>query len=162
MSSPALQAKMAKRLQREIENSKKCTNPYIWYAPVSEDNLEWHFTIRGPDKSPFEGGLYHGKIVLPPNFPFSAPDFYFLTENGRYTINQKICLSISGYHNESWQPAITIETMVQMIQVFMEDYTDARRGISFIETSEETRRALAKKSVDYCCPKCGKVANLMR
>ena len=25
--------------------------------------------------------------------------------------------------------------MVQMIQVFMEDYTEARRGISFIETS---------------------------
>lgn len=68
-------------------------------------------------------------------------------------------MSISGYHNESWQPAITsrgllfcsqlVETMVQMIQVFMEDYTEARRGISFIETSEETRRALAKKVLHF-------------
>ena len=35
--------------------------------------------------------------------------------------------------------------MVQMIQVFMEDYTNARIGISFIETSEAVRRELAKK-----------------
>ncbi len=39
--------------------------------------------------------------------------------------------------------------MVQMIQVFMEDYTEARRGISFIETSEETRRTLAKKVLHF-------------
>ena len=34
--------------------------------------------------------------------------------------------------------------MVEMIQVFMEDYTDARRGIGFIETTEAERRRLAK------------------
>ena len=35
--------------------------------------------------------------------------------------------------------------MVQMIQVFMEDYTDARIGINFIQTSEAERRRLAKE-----------------
>lgn len=32
-----------------------------------------------PKGSPFEGGVYHGRIVLPNNYPIGAPDFYFLT-----------------------------------------------------------------------------------
>lgn len=35
--------------------------------------------------------------------------------------------------------------MVKMIQVFMEDYSENSRGISFIMTPESTRRELAKK-----------------
>ena len=43
------------------------------------DNQTWHFTVRGPKGSPFEGGVYHGRIQLPDNYPIGAPDFYFLT-----------------------------------------------------------------------------------
>uniref|UniRef100_A0A1I8F893 UBIQUITIN_CONJUGAT_2 domain-containing protein n=1 Tax=Macrostomum lignano TaxID=282301 RepID=A0A1I8F893_9PLAT len=33
----------------------------LYYAQPLEDNLfEWHFTIRGPVDSDFEGGVYHG------------------------------------------------------------------------------------------------------
>lgn len=34
--------------------------------------------------------------------------------------------------------------MVRMIQVFMEDYSDAANGIGFIHTSVEERKRLAK------------------
>ncbi|KAF3844196.1 hypothetical protein F7725_013537 [Dissostichus mawsoni] len=34
------------------------------------DNLfEWHFSVRGPPDSDFDGGVYHGRIVLPPEYP---------------------------------------------------------------------------------------------
>ena len=33
------------------------------------------------------------------------PNIIFLTPNGRFATNQKICLSISAYHPESWNPA---------------------------------------------------------
>ena len=69
--------------------------------------MTWHFTVRGPKGSPYEGGVYHGYIQLPSDFPFSAPDFYFLTENGHFRVNSKICLSISSYHKEMWQASIT-------------------------------------------------------
>ena len=30
-----------------------------------EDNIfEWHFTIKGQKDTPYEGGLYHGKVIL--------------------------------------------------------------------------------------------------
>ncbi|CBK25207.2 uncharacterized protein [Blastocystis hominis] len=105
MNTASMKAKQARRLAKELENAQKCTNPYIWFRPLPDNQLIWHFTIRGPDKSPYEGGVYHGRIELPDNFPFSAPNFYMMTENGRFKINQKICFNISAYHNESWQAA---------------------------------------------------------
>ena len=153
--------RMTKRLNKELENALECHDPYIWYRPVTEDKQTWHFTIRGPKGSPFEGGVYHGRIELPDEYPIKAPDFYFLTENGRYKINTKICLNISGYHLEQWQPATTIDAMVRMIQAFMEDYSEAANGLGFIQTSVKERKCLAKLSRDFICPKCGKILDLM-
>lgn len=45
-----------------------------------KDNLfEWHFTIRGPEDSEFEGGIYHGRIILPPDYPMKPPSIILLT-----------------------------------------------------------------------------------
>ena len=30
-------------------------------APLEGNMFEWHFTIRGPAGSDFEGGVYHGR-----------------------------------------------------------------------------------------------------
>ncbi|KAF9087510.1 Ubiquitin-conjugating enzyme E2 32, partial [Mortierella sp. AM989] len=47
--------------------------------PLDTDIFEWHFTIRGPEETDFEGGLYHGRILLPNNYPFAPPSLMFLT-----------------------------------------------------------------------------------
>ena len=45
-----------------------------------QDNIfEWQFAIRGPRDSEFEGGIYHGRIQLPPEYPFKPPAFMLLT-----------------------------------------------------------------------------------
>ena len=67
--------------------------------------FEWHFTMRGPDNSDYSCGFYHGRIVFPADYPFSPPSISFLTPNGRWEVEKKICLSVTGYHPESWQPA---------------------------------------------------------
>ena len=85
---------------------------------IQQNNIfEWHFTLRGPTETPYEKGLYHGKIVLPSDFPMSPPDIYFLNvlvlcipnvkENGRFEINKKICLTITSFHKEEWSPSWT-------------------------------------------------------
>ena len=38
-----------------------------------------HFTIRGPKDTAFEGGVYHGRILLPSEYPFKPPNIVFLT-----------------------------------------------------------------------------------
>ena len=45
-----------------------------------QDNLfEWHFTVRGTINTEFEGGIYHGRIVFPPEYPMKPPNMMFLT-----------------------------------------------------------------------------------
>ena len=54
-----------------------------------------HFSVWGPHATPFEGGLYHGVIQLPQNFPYSAPEVQLLCESGRFYPYKSIC--INGY-----------------------------------------------------------------
>lgn len=37
-----------------------------------------------------QGGLYHGRILLPPEYPFKPPSFLLLTPNGRFETGQKV------------------------------------------------------------------------
>ncbi len=80
--------------------------------PLESDLFEWHFTLRGPPNSSYSEGVYHGRIVLPPTYPLRPPSFRFTTPNGRFEANREICLSISGHHEETWQPAWGIRTAI--------------------------------------------------
>ena len=114
-----------------------------------------HFTIRGPPApSPYAGGIYHGRIILPPQYPLRPPAFRFLTPTGRFEVNREICLSISGHHEETWQPAWGVRTALVAIRSFMD--TDAKGQLGGIECSKEAREKMAKESGAWKCPACGK------
>ncbi|XP_056674567.1 ubiquitin-conjugating enzyme E2 J1 isoform X4 [Monodelphis domestica] len=147
LKSPAV-----KRLMKEAAELKDPTDHY--HAQPLEDNLfEWHFTVRGPPDSDFDGGVYHGRIVLPPEYPMKPPSIILLTANGRFEVGKKICLSISGHHPETWQPSWSIRTALLAIIGFMP--TKGEGAIGSLDYSPEERRALAKKSQDFCCEGCG-------
>ncbi|KAJ1636639.1 ubiquitin-conjugating enzyme/RWD-like protein, partial [Pavlovales sp. CCMP2436] len=74
-------------------------------APLEGNLFEWHFTVRGPVETAFEGGRFHGRLILPPEYPFKPPAVMLLTPNGRFEVRKRICLSISDFHPEQWQPA---------------------------------------------------------
>jgi ubiquitin-conjugating enzyme E2 J1 len=120
-----------------------------------QDNMfEWHFTMRGPDDSEFEGGIYHGRILLRSEYPFKPPDIMLLTPSGRFEVNTKICLSISGFHPKNWQPAWSIRTILTALQAF---FTTAPEGaIGSLDCSQSVRRMYAKESVHVKCDLCGK------
>ncbi|XP_066171232.1 ubiquitin-conjugating enzyme E2 J1 isoform X3 [Sylvia atricapilla] len=147
LKSPAV-----KRLMKEAAELKDPTDHY--HAHPLEDNLfEWHFTVRGPPDSDFDGGIYHGRIVLPPEYPMKPPSIILLTANGRFEVGKKICLSISGHHPETWQPSWSIRTALLAIIGFMP--TKGEGAIGSLDYTPEERRALAKKSQDFCCEMCG-------
>ncbi|KAK5136957.1 hypothetical protein LTR08_001464 [Meristemomyces frigidus] len=124
-------------------------------APLETDLFEWHFTIRGPPSpSPFDGGLYHGRIVLPPAYPLKPPSFRFLTPTGRFEVNREICLSISGHHEETWQPAWGIRTALIAIRSFMD--TSGHGQLGGMEASEEVRKRMAGQSTSWKCAACTK------
>lgn len=121
--------------------------------------FEWHFTIRGPTGSDFEGGMYHGRILLPPQYPMKPPNIVFLTKNGRFEVGTKICLSISAYHEETWQPAWGIRTMLEAIISFLP--SEGAGAIGALDWSKDERKKLAIESRSFCCPLCGEISKLL-
>jgi ubiquitin-conjugating enzyme E2 J1 len=118
-----------------------------------------HFTIRGADGTDFEGGIYHGRILLPPEYPFKPPHIILLTPSGRFETNTKVCLSFSAYHPELWQPAWGIRLILEALISFLP--TPADGAVGALDWSSVERKRLAAKSVHYLCPTCGKTADLL-
>ncbi|KAI8594517.1 ubiquitin-conjugating enzyme/RWD-like protein [Dissophora ornata] len=68
-----------KRIMQEARELVREPSTEFAASPLDTDIFEWHFTIRGPEETDFEGGLYHGRILLPNNYPFAPPSLMFLT-----------------------------------------------------------------------------------
>jgi len=101
--------------------------------------------------------MYHGRIVLPPTYPLRPPSFRFVTPSGRFEVNREICLSISGHHEETWQPAWGVRTALVALRAFME--TDPRGQLGGLDASDPVRRRLAAESRAWRCPACGARSN---
>ncbi len=67
-----------KRLMREAIELKDPTTMYA-AQPLEENLFEWHFTILGPQGTDYDSGLYHGRIILPTEYPMKPPSIIFLT-----------------------------------------------------------------------------------
>lgn len=59
-------------------------------APLENNIFEWHWTLRGAPGTEFEEGIYHGRVVLPSEYPFRPPSLLVLTPNGRWEVNKKV------------------------------------------------------------------------
>ncbi|CBF78587.1 hypothetical protein AN7338.2 [Aspergillus nidulans FGSC A4] len=150
-------SRSVRRLMKEAAELSSSPSPHFHAAPVSDSNLyDWHFTLAGPPPpSPYAGGIYHGRIVLPPTYPLRPPSFRFLTPSGRFEVNREICLSISGHHEETWQPAWGIRTALLAIRSFMEG--DANGQVGGLQgVSDEVRRQWAGTSRGWRCDLCAK------
>ncbi|KAI1810686.1 ubiquitin-conjugating enzyme/RWD-like protein [Poronia punctata] len=156
MATPKFNTKSPtiKRILREAAELSNSPSPDYTAAPLESDLFEWHFTLKGPPKSPFAEGIYHGRIVLPPTYPLSPPSFRFTTPSGRFEPNREICLSISGHHEETWQPAWGVRTAIVALRSFME--TGASGQIGGIDSSDAVRIRLAAASRSWRCAMCAK------
>lgn len=141
---------------QELSAAAKHPNPTFHAAPLSEDNLhEWHFTLLGPPApSPYAGGIYHGRITLPPAYPMKPPNFRFLTPSGRFEVNREICLSISGFHEETWQPAWGVRLALTALRGFMGEEGTAGQ-VGGLESPRPVRERLARESKGWKCAGCG-------
>ena len=94
-------------------------------------------TFAGPESSPYEGGLYHGKLVFPAEFPFKPPSIYMITPSGRFRPNTRLCLSISDYHPDTWNPAWSVATILTGLLSFM---LERAPTMGSVETTENEKR----------------------
>ncbi|XP_041980944.1 ubiquitin-conjugating enzyme E2 J2 [Aricia agestis] len=133
------------RLKQDYLRLKKDPVPYVTAEPVPSNILEWHYVVKGPEKSPYEGGYYHGKIIFPREFPFKPPSIFMITPNGRFRTNTRLCLSITDFHPDTWNPAWSISTILTGLLSFMLEKTPT---FGSIQTSDYQKRCFAAESLE--------------
>lgn len=120
--------------------------PYIRAEPLPTDMLEWHYCIQGPEDTPYVGGYYHGTLIFTQQYPFKPPSIYMLTPNGRFEVNRRLCLSISDYHPDEWNPSWCVSSILTGLLSFMLENSVA---LGTIETSTVAKVRFARASLSW-------------
>lgn len=137
-----------KRISKEILMYKKDNFkfPNLFLRYKEDDLLKWYFIVYDLKETVFENGVYFGKIILPNEYPLRPPDFIFVTPNGRFQTEQKICTTFSSYHQETYTSTWNIMTMMEGMISFMTD-KNPDIGLGSMETTIEDKKNLANNSL---------------
>ncbi|KAG1660784.1 hypothetical protein FOA52_011325 [Chlamydomonas sp. UWO 241] len=133
------------RLQKEYKTLLKEPVPHITAHP-SSNLLEWHYVLEGAAGTDYSGGVYHGKIVFPAQYPFKPPSISLFTPTGRFAVNTKLCLSMTDYHPESWNPMWSVGTILTGLLSFM---VDPQQTTGSITSTTAEKQVLAKASLPF-------------
>jgi ubiquitin-protein ligase len=136
------------RILKEIEEIKK--NPDKNYKIfVSESNImDWYIQYSNIDDERFKDGEFLLHIKLHEGYPYKAPEFKWLTPNGRFEINTKICYNISTYHENEWNPLWRMRTIIiGILSMLLEKQTT---GIGHINSTNSVQfKKFANDSKEY-------------
>lgn len=137
-----------RRLTKELKALQKdpMKSPKITVNPLESNILEMHFVIEGSKGTPYENGIYHGKLVFPKDYPLKPPSVMMLTPSGRFQPNRRLCLSMSDFHPETWNPMWSVSTILTGLYSFM---IETAPTLGSVETSVRQKRQLARQSLDY-------------
>lgn len=135
-----------KRLNKEYRQIQQNPPPYIVARPHEDNILDWHYVLTGPPDSPYAGGQYHGRVTFPTEYPFKPPRIKMCTPSGRFEVNQRLCLSMSDFHEELWNPSWSVATIINGLLSFM---TGDERTTGSIVTTEAVKHKLAKESKKF-------------
>lgn len=114
--------------------------PYIWYVLLSG--------FSGDDNE-FEGGEYLVRMEAPEKFPYEPPSFYFMTPNGVYGVETKVCIHIGEYHKADYRAALGMRGFAEQLVSGMIGWKSLGGGISILSTKNEEKKKLAKASREY-------------
>ncbi|ETO36805.1 hypothetical protein RFI_00256 [Reticulomyxa filosa] len=137
------------RLRKELkklENDKSSMEAFE-AKPLANDIQTWHYIIKGPKDTPFEGGYYHGVLVFPKDYPYKPPSIQMLTPNGRFQTRTKLCLSNSDFHPESWSPFWSVSNILMGFISFMCE--EGTAGVGSMNSTAEHKKCLALQSLEF-------------
>lgn len=87
-----------------------------------------------------------GKLHFPELYPYKPPAVYMITPNGRFKCNQRLCLSMSDFHPETWNPLWSVSAVLTGLLSFMLGNEDT---VGSVQTSNAHKLKLAKASHQY-------------
>ena len=136
------------RLEREKRAIDGENSTNMLSGPMPNDLFEWHFTFRGSEGTDYEGGLYHGRILYPEDYPLGSPEIVLLNRNGRFEPGRHVWCT----EYDNWHPIMNIRTIIESLRA---DFLEEEFGLARIQADSATRRLLAQESRAFRCEECG-------
>jgi len=136
----------SRRLQRELAALAREPVPHIVARPLEDNILEWHYVIAAAADTPYAGGHYHGRLRFPADYPLRPPAVLMLTPSGRFKTNRRLCLSMSDFHPESWNPMWSVATILTGLYSFM---LEDAPTLGSVDATAAQRRELAARSLAF-------------
>ena len=95
-----------KRIQRELTLYQNAPIDGIKIEPDSNDIRIWKASVKGPEGSPFEGGVFCITIKFPVEYPFKPPDLTLTTKmwHPQWNIDGYISVCALGIDPSDWTP----------------------------------------------------------
>eukprot|EP00124_Ichthyophonus_hoferi_P002530 Ihof_evm2s176 gene=Ihof_evmTU2s176 len=108
------------RIQKELADITLTPPPNCTAGPKEDSLEEWSATIKGPEGTPYEDGIFFLDIAFPKDYPFKPPKITFKTKIYHCNINSNggICLDIL---KDNWSPALTIAKVLLSISSLLTD-----------------------------------------
>ena len=89
-----------------------------------------------------------GKLLFPPEYPYKPPGVIMLTPSGRFKCNTRLCLSMSDFHPETWNPMWSVSTILIGLQSFM---AEEQATTGSITSTLQTKRQCVIDSLRFNC-----------
>mmetsp|Transcript_18791 Transcript_18791/g.35256 ORF Transcript_18791/g.35256 Transcript_18791/m.35256 type:complete len:202 (+) Transcript_18791:116-721(+) len=112
-----------KRLEKELQDiralAKDGKEAQVSADSVENDLTHWKAWLKGPEGTPYSGGLFDIDIEIPVEYPYNPPKMKFDTKIWHPNISSQtgaICLDVLG---KEWSPALTIRTALLSIQALL-------------------------------------------
>jgi ubiquitin-conjugating enzyme E2 J2 len=141
-----MSADAIRRLQKELQAIKRNPPDNIVAVPDESNILNWHYCIKGPKDTPYEGGYYHGKLKFPPEYPFAPPSIIMITPNGRFKTDTRLCLSMSDFHPKEWNPLWSVSSILVGLLSFM---VESKQTHGSIESPDTIKKQFAVTSLEF-------------
>mmetsp|Transcript_107476 Transcript_107476/g.304531 ORF Transcript_107476/g.304531 Transcript_107476/m.304531 type:complete len:207 (+) Transcript_107476:151-771(+) len=117
----AMRPREVKRLEKELQDIKALAAESSVTADTvnASDLTHWKGILKGPEGTPYEGGVYTIDIKIPGDYPYNPPKMKFDTKIWHPNISSQtgaICLDVLG---KEWSPALTIRTALLSITAML-------------------------------------------
>lgn len=124
---------------------------YMKFLIDEQNPSTWYILLHGMtgEENEFCGGEYLVRVTAPKDFPANPPSFYFMTENGLYKPEEKVCISIGEYHKDQYRAALKMSGFCQQLVSGLIGWRDMGGGINIVKTTAAQKSTLARQSTTY-------------
>ena len=137
-----LSGNIIKILWRQQQELLKKSPEYVTPIINNEDPLDIQIDLEGPKATPYEGGIFRVKLIIPNDFPVVAPKGLFITKIFHPNISEKgdICVNTlkKDWNSHQWSLYNLFEVIKCLLIIpFPQSALNEEAGKLFMENYEE-------------------------